>query len=409
MGLRARLVTGAVIAMVLFFAVVLIAARVTVVGDLREQAQTRVAAGADAFTVALQSRIDQTRNVAAQIAEQPDVQKAVVSHDTAALHTILQGAKHPNNCSFAAVVDARGNALARATGVDGGVEPSKLPALAMNDTVVAGVEIVDQPLLHAELLIMDAAPFTRAPSISAAAPVVVDGKVIATIFVGTLLLDTTQLVDNVGKFSGGGAALALGNTIVASSIENSDGSRAINIPLSDTVDGTPYLTTTQPIVDYAGNRVASLWIGIPQASLFAVADHAMWAMTLWALLALAIAVAFTILAADRLGNAIGKRSREVTDSARELAILVVGTEVSEEHACLTTARLEALAQSLPRIDDPEELSKAIDRTHDDVVVLNVLTGELAERMRDARARVAQLGTVARGLDAIVAGARPSAN
>jgi hypothetical protein len=46
---------------------------------------------------------------------------------------------------------------------------------------------------------------------------------------------------------------------------------------------------------------------------------------------------------------------------------------------------------------------------DDVVVIDTLTAELSTRMRDAAASVERLSEVARALDELVAGARPSRN
>jgi hypothetical protein len=45
----------------------------------------------------------------------------------------------------------------------------------------------------------------------------------------------------------------------------------------------------------------------------------------------------------------------------------------------------------------------------DVVVIDTLTAELAARLRDAANRVSQLDHIARSLDDIVAGAKPSRN
>lgn len=57
----------------------------------------------------------------------------------------------------------------------------------------------------------------------------------------------------------------------------------------------------------------------------------------------------------------------------------------------------------------EHLRDLAHRAVDDVMVIDTLTAELSSRMRDAATRVERLSEVARALDELVAGARPSRN
>jgi len=183
----------------------------------------------------------------------------------------------------------------------------------------------------------------------------------------------------------------------------------------ETLHDVEYFARIAPLTDYNGNVVGAYWFGVPYANFEALATHTLEVVAFWGLIGIAIAIAFGVLVADRLGASIARRSQQVNDSAKELRILVVGGEVSGDHVEQTREKLVKIEELAERVADANgspdagALRDLASEAVGDVVVINTLTGELSMRLRDAATRVEQLGEVAEALDALVVGSRPSRN
>ena len=123
--------------------------------------------------------------------------------------------------------------------------------------------------------------------------------------------------------------------------------------------------------------------------------------------------AIGVFLAERISSRIAQRSHQVTQSAKELGVLVIGTEVSGDHVVQTRRKLEDMEQLLARIvplelygtEDARRLHALTSDAHGDVIVIDTLASELNERMQKALRSVAQLNEVADGLNALVDGVR----
>jgi methyl-accepting chemotaxis protein len=286
---------------------------------------------------------------------------------------------------------------------------------------------MDEHELQGELLSGDVAPFTTAIAIAAAAPISYDNRVIGAIYAGSLLSGENALVRNVSKFTGGEAAVLLGDRIASSSIVTTDGSAFVNaaVPAAaealrgsryvgiDRERSLEYFVRIDPLRDTSGALVGALWFGVPLAQLDAISNNATRSMVIWGIVGLIVAIAIGVFLSDRISRAIVKRSHQVTQSAKELGVLVIGTEVSGDHVMQTRRKLEDVEQLLERIvpvevhatDDARRLRALASEAHGDVIVIDTLAGELNERMQKAVRSVAQLNEVADGLNALVDGVR----
>ncbi|HEY5426381.1 MAG TPA: hypothetical protein VIJ77_07515, partial [Candidatus Tumulicola sp.] len=116
MSLRVRLLGTIIGAIVLFFIISVVAARVVLSKDLRAQGETEVTNGAGAFGGYWDSRKDQIKLLVAQDAVQDALRKNVETHNAAALQDQLSNIARTSGLSFLTVVDANGNVIARANG-----------------------------------------------------------------------------------------------------------------------------------------------------------------------------------------------------------------------------------------------------------------------------------------------------
>ena len=216
---------------------------------------------------------------------------------------------------------------------------------------------------------------------------------------------------------------------VATSLTGKDGAPllGLSVPNTNVVAGrtdfdgrqtlhdVEYYARITPLTDYNGNVIGAYWFGVPYARFEALANHTLAIVGFWALVGVIIAVAFGVFIADRLGAAIARRSRQVNESAKELRILVVGGEVSEDHVGQTREKLERIEELADRLGHDEHptdighLRRLASEAVGDVTVINTLTTELSTRLQDAATRVERLGEAARALDVLVVGRGPSRN
>ena len=424
LGLRTRLIGTVVGAILLFFIIVMVTVRATLSHDLNNLATSQVTAGADAFSASIASRIDATRSVLTQAAAQQNIIDGVAKHDAPALKEIVQGLAQPNGYSWVTIVDKNGKVIARANGLDAGAVNAPMVQSALKSSIVGGVTVLDAATLRDEYMAQDAAPLTSAPAIAAAAPISKDGKLIGAIYGGTMIAGESKIVDGVSKFTGGTAAVLMGDKFAASSIERKDGSRMMNTPVSnasgvvngqkpytglDVENGTNYFAQIAPLKDTAGATIGALWFGIPIDQINAIQNHATNSVIVWALLGLLVAIAAAVFLADRVSRSIEERSRQVTESAKALGVLVVGSEVSNDHVVQTRAKLETVEELINRVvpssvnGDGTKLRTLASEATSDLIVIDTLATEINDRMRDAVTRVAELNDVASGLNRLVHG------
>ena len=99
--------------------------------------------------------------------------------------------------------------------------------------------------------------------------------------------------------------------------------------------------------------------------------------------------------------------------AKALDVLVVGTEVSNDHVVQTREKLETVEQLLERLlpsganGEGAKLRTLAKEATGDVIVIDTLATELNDRMRGAVDRVAELNDVVERLNRLVNGSRGS--
>ncbi len=120
MSLRVRLLGTIVGAMVVFFIISVVAARLTLARDLMDLGRTQVTNGSNAFSGYWDSRKDQIRLLIAQDAVSDALRKNLQAGNTAALQDQLSNIARTSNLSFLTVVDNNGKVVARANGGDNG-------------------------------------------------------------------------------------------------------------------------------------------------------------------------------------------------------------------------------------------------------------------------------------------------
>jgi hypothetical protein len=254
----------------------------------------------------------------------------------------------------------------------------------------------------------------------------VNGVTVGVLYGGSLLDATTKFVDDVSHLTGGQAGLAVNGALVATSLATKEGVKQTGLAIPNsavvasrstfsgeqTIGGVDYYVMIAPLVSYDGAVIGAYWFGVPFAQFDAVVNHTLGQIVLWGALGLVFALIAGAWSASRIGRAIMVRSEEVNESAQELKVLVVGGEVSGDHVVKTRETLEEIRSIVTGPSDGARVEHLRDLAHravDDVVVIDTLTAELSSRLRDAATRVERLSEVARALDELVAGARPSRN
>src|SRR5947209_19908677 len=116
MSLRVRLLGTIIGAIVVFFFVSVVAARLVLSHDLTELGRTEVSNGSNAFAGYWDSRKEQIRLLIAQEAVSDALRKSVQTNNVKALQDSLSNAARTSGLSFLTIVDANGKVIARANG-----------------------------------------------------------------------------------------------------------------------------------------------------------------------------------------------------------------------------------------------------------------------------------------------------
>jgi hypothetical protein len=436
-SLRTQLLGTIVGAIVVFFLISLIAARLVLQRDLGALGIREVANGGGAFAGYWDSRKDQIRLLVAQDALSDALRRAVQSNDAGALQDQLSNIARTSGLSFLTVVDGNGNVIARANGPQrGSLRDNALVKRALTGETISTATLLDPSFLAGEGLAAQAQSqikgadgkvvenIDKGLALFSASPISDQNeRTIGAIYGGVLMNHYYDLVDEATRALGGSSALLEGDAIVASTISRPDGTRAVDIAVpsatnvvksgppftgNDREGGTAYLVRIDPIVDDQNNIIGARWYGIPVSRINDIINHMTLTLLLWAILAAIIALAIGVPIVGTLVTTLAKRSHQVRDAAKELSVTIVGAEVSGDHVAATKAAVERSASIITQIA-AGDLSKVGDlktlneELQSDITVIDTLSQEMTARMKQAVDRVEELNDVAGGLNQLVTG------
>ncbi len=439
MTLRVRLLGTIIGAVVLFFLVSVIATRVVLQRDLSNLGKSEVTNGAGAFGGYWSSHRDLIKVLVSQDAASSALLKAVQSHDTAQLQDQLANIARTSNLSFLTVVDANGKVLARANGMQpGSLAKESIVARALTGETVSTAAILSAKELAAEGLALQA-QMTITDSSGASAGTSTDGlalvaaapmsdsadRTIGAVYGGVLLNHAYDIVDQSTKALGGKTAILQGDVIISSNIKAKDGTREVDREVKSAKSvvekGTPYTGTERigpityiahidPILNDQSKVIGALWYGIPRAQITGIIAHTTNTLLFWGLLAMILALFLAIPIVERLSKHLATRSKQVRSAAKELGVVIVGSEVSGDHVAQTKSTIEksgAIIAELAKAGDASgkiaQLKSLNDEALGDVIVIDTLSQEMSSRMKQAVDRVSELNEVAGGLNELVTG------
>ncbi len=446
LGLRTKLVGTLVGAIVVSSAISAFAARNTMTVDLNRLAAQQVSSGSTGFAGYWDGKRELVKLLVGQSAINATI-RAGTQKRSRSLGETLSGIAHQGGLSFLTVVDANGVVIARATGGRAGIAlASPIVRRALKGETVSTAAALPHDELVPELLepqIESTTPgregLVEGLGIVSALPISDSrGRTIGAVYGGIVMDHYYDIVDQAAQALGGKAAVIFESEIISSSIVRPDGTRFVDDTTTarvrdldqaysgiDTEGGTAYLVRAEPIVDDQMHPIATRWFGVPLASFTSVLRDTLVSLLIWGLIGLAIALAIVVPVVDRIARRLAARSRQVRDSAHELSMVIVGSEVSGDHVAQTRAAVERqgdlLMQAATETSDAppsgavltakgvsEKLLAASALNAEilgDVVVIDTLATEMAQRTQQAVARVQELSDVAAGLDQLVRGSK----
>ncbi len=436
-SLRVRLLGTIIGAIIVCFIVSVVAARLVLQRDLMDLGRTEVSNGSNAFAGYWDSRKDQIRLLIAQEAVSDALRKSVETNNVKALQDSLSNAARTSGLSFLTIVDPKGNVIARANGSNpGSLASNKYIQRALTGESVSSAALLTPAELQGEGLASQAASDVKTGdkteqvdkglAIVALAPMSdANERTIGAIYGGILLNHFYDLVDQSTHALGGQTALLDGDAIVASTISQQDGTRVVDtqVPLfrnitadkpyigPDVQGGTEYMAQIVPIVNDQNDVIGARWYGIPMSQITDIQNHTIQTLGLWGIVAMLVAMILAVPIVQRLSAAISTRSEQVSAAAKELGVTIVGGEVSGDHVSATKAAVEraaALIDDLGKTNDTgkvAELKSVNDELQSDMIVIDTLSQEMANRLQQAVNRVAELNEVANALDTLVHGTK----
>ncbi len=437
MSLRVRLLGTIIGAIALFFIISVVAARLVLQKDLLDLGKTEVTNGGGAFGGYWDSRKDQIRLLVAQDALSDALRKNIQGGNAAALQDQLSNIARTSGLSFLTIVDANGNVVARANGPQrGSLKNDAIIQRALTGETVSTATLLDPSFLTGEGLAPQAQSDIKGPdgkvvehvdkglALVSAAPISdANERTIGAIYGGILMNHYYDLVDQANRALGGAAALLDGDAIVASAITQPDGTRAVDVQVpaaagvmksgqaytgEDTQGGTRYLVHIAPIVNDQNAVVGALWYGLPYQQISDIINHTTNTLLLWGVVAAIIALLLSIPIVQAVSKTLATRSHQVRDAAKELEVIIVGSEVSGDHIAATKSVVERTGAVVSQIaagqtDKIGELKTLNDELQSDMIVIDTLSQEMSSRMKQAVDRVEELNEVAGGLNQLVTG------
>lgn len=438
MSLRTRLLGTIIGAIVLFFIISVVAARLVLQRDLFDLGKTEVTNSAGAFGGYWDSRKDQIRLLVVQDAASDALRKALTAHDVGAMQDQLSTIARTSGLSFLTIVDDTGRVVARANGPQPGtLANNKLIQRALTGETVSTATTLSSATLAGEGLAAQAQSSVAGPSgknvesitnglaLVAAAPISdINERTIGAIYGGVVMNHYYDLVDQATRALGGSSAILEGDAIIASTIQRPDGTRTVDqqVPAAadvikngtpytgtDKEGGTTYLVDITPIQSDQNTVIGARWYGIPMAQISDIINHMTLTLIMWGIIAMIIALALAIPVVQFLSNTLAQRSKQVRQVAKELGVAIIGSEVSGDHVAQTKATVEKsgeiireLAASAPS-PKVAELKALNDELEGDITVIDTLSQEMSNRMKQAGVRVTELNDVAGGLNQLVTG------
>ncbi|HET7815858.1 MAG TPA: cache domain-containing protein [Candidatus Baltobacteraceae bacterium] len=439
MSLRVRLLGTIIGAIIVFFIISVVAARLTLSRDLTDMGKSQVSSGSSAFNGYWDGRKDQVRLLIAQDAVSDALRKNLQAGNASALQDQLSNIARTSGLSFLTIVDNKGKVIARANGAaPGSLSGNKYVQRALEGETVSSAALVPANDLAGEGLaaqvttdVKDASGKTAETvknglAIIAAAPMSdASERTLGAIYGGVLMNHYYDLVDSSTTALGGSVAILDGDAIVSGTISEKDQTRHIDAQVpaynaqkvstgtdyvgSDDEGGTEYLARISPIRDDQNNVIGALWYGTPMSQITTIINHMTQTFVLWGLLAMVLALAIAVPIVERVSNALAKRSEQVSAAAKELGVAIVGGEVSGDHVAATRSAVERAGQLISELGEnasPKvaELKAVNEELHGDIIVIDTLSQEMSNRLQQAVTRVAELNDVASGLDKLVHGA-----
>ncbi|HYZ16071.1 MAG TPA: cache domain-containing protein [Candidatus Acidoferrum sp.] len=446
LGLRTQLLGMLIGGIVISSAIGAIAARQTMAVDLNKLANQQVASGSTGFGGYWDQKRDSVKLLVTQAAINEAVRRATAAHKAAALESTLSGIARQGGLAFLTVVDAHGHVIARANGGPGGAKlASPFVDRALAGETVNTVAKLPHDELEPEQLVPEIESTTpgreglvEGLGLIAATPISdLDERTIGAVYGGIVIDHYYDVVDQAARALGGKAAVIFDGELISSSISRADGTRFVDDAASPAVAKTTqtftgidregdgaYLVRVEPVLDDQNQVVAARWFGVPLTQFTDVQQHVILSLVLWGVVGIVIALLFTLPLVERLARALIARSRQVRASAKELSIVIVGSEVSGDHIAQTREAIERqgelLMQAATAPDGDSSGGVATARgvgekilaasalnaeILGDIVVIDTLAQEMAERTQQAVARVAELSDVAAGLDELVNGSK----
>jgi sensor histidine kinase regulating citrate/malate metabolism len=417
-------------AIVLFFVVIVVASRIALQHDLFALGETQVTNGAGAFGGYWDSRKDQIRLLVAQDAVSDTLRKALQANNVAALQDQLSNAARTSGLSFLTIVDVHGNVIARASGpLKGSLKSNAMIQRALTGETVSTATLLDHGVLAGEGIADQAGKDGQGLALVAAAPISdANERTIGAIYGGILMNHYYDLVDQATHALGGSSAILQGDTIVASTISSTlaatEGTRTVDVQVPNSADalagksytgpdtqgGTQFLVHIDPILDDQNKVVGARWYGTPISTIDDIINHTTQTLALWGVIAAILALALSIPIVQRLSNIIATRSQQVRSAAKELSVVIVGSEVSGDHVSMTKAAVERSGKLIAElaaegVSSPKvaELRAVNEELEGDMIVIDTLSQEMSSRTQQAVNRVNELNDVAAGLTQLVTG------
>ena len=455
LGLRTKLVGTLVGAIVISSAISAIAARNTMATDLNRLATQQVASGSTGFAGYWDGKRDSVKLLVTQSAINEAVRRGTATH-AKSLEATLTGIARQGGLSFLTVVDVHGKVVARA---NGGPAGAKLASPFVGRALSGETVSTAATLPHDELVPEQLEPqiesttagregLTEGLGIVSATPISDDNnRTIGAVYGGIVMDHYYDIVDDAAHALGGKAAVIFHGELISSSISKRDGTRMIDDGASakvndvkqtfygiDNEGGVDYLARVEPILDDSNRVIAARWFGVPLETFTAIQQHTLGSLLLWGLVGILIGLAIAVPVVQRIARSLATRSRQVRDSAQELSVVIVGSEVSGDHVAQTRAAVERQGELLMQAATDSDASShaeelATTRSHQavathagvadkilaasvlnaeilgDVIVIDTLASEMASRTQQAVARVGELNEVAAGLDELVRGSK----
>ncbi|HEX3467112.1 MAG TPA: cache domain-containing protein [Candidatus Elarobacter sp.] len=449
--MRTTLIGTLVGAIVISAGISAIAARNTMAIDLNRLANQQVASGSTGFAGYLDQKRDTVKLLVTQAAINEAVQHRAASR-SAKLQATLSGIARQGDLSFLTVVDTKGRVIARANGgPPGGAIASPFVKRALDGETVSTAATLPHDELVPEQLVPQIESTTpgreglvEGLGLVAAAPIAdANERTIGAVYGGIVIDHYYDVVDVAANALGGKAAVIFEGELISSSLTRADGTRLVDDGATPSIaelrqpfagidreGGTEYLARVEPLYDDQMHVIALRWFGVPLNNFTVVQNHTLISLLVWGLVGIAIGLALALPMIERIARKLVERSRQVRKAAQDLSVVIVGSEVSGDHVAQTRAAVERQGDLLmqvamdangtlrpavgsgPAVAVVQGVSEKILAASalnaeilSDVVVIDTLATEMAERTQQAVERVHELDDVAGGLEELVTGSR----